>query len=110
MYNATHKCQKIEARVILFRRTRRRRVRYYPVSSLGVSESSERGRGERREDGWDGGAAGRHGVALHLRARRGEHQQLLGQPARHLLRAAAWGLFLLPNSVPFCCSDGVMVS
>ena len=58
------------------------------------------------EDGWDGGAAGRHGGALRLRARRGEHQQLLGQSARHLLRAAAWGsLLMLPNSVPLCCSN-----
>lgn len=60
-------------------------------------------REEDGEDGWDGGAAGRHGVALRLRARRGEHQQLLGQPARHPFRTAAWGLLLPPNSVPFFC-------
>ena len=69
---------------------------------LGVGESSE----EDGEESWDGDAAGRHGAALHLPARRGEHHQLLVQPARYLLRATSWGLLLLPpNSVPLCCSN-----
>jgi len=76
---------------------------FVTLCGLGVGESSEK---EDGEESWDGGAAGRHGAALHLLAWRGEHHQLLVQPTRYLLRATSWGLLLLPpNSVSPCCSN-----